>query len=109
MVERAGVRVPEQIEFESRAQLAEFLERHKTLVIKPARGEQGRGVSVGIDDLDEAMLAVERARAHCDRVLVETCVQGEDLRLVVIDYKVVAAALRRPARDTGKDSQLRDG
>ena len=101
VVERAGVRVPEQIEFESRAQLAEFLERHKTLVIKPARGEQGRGVAVGIDDLDEAMLAVERARAHCDRVLVETCVQGEDLRLVVIDYKVVAAALRRPARVVG--------
>jgi len=28
-------------------------------------------------------------------------VQGEDLRLVVIDFKVVAAALRRPARVVG--------
>jgi GNAT-family acetyltransferase (TIGR03103 family) len=101
VVEHAGVRVPAQIEFESRAQLAEFLERHGTIVVKPARGEQGRGIAVGIDALDEAMAAVDRARAHCDRVLVEACVQGEDLRVVVIDYKVVAAALRRPARIVG--------
>jgi len=101
VVERAGVQVPEQIEFESRAQLAEFLERHTSVVVKPARGEQGRGVAVGIDELDAAMAAVERARAHCERVLIEACVQGEDLRLVVIDYKVVAAALRRPARIVG--------
>jgi len=101
VVERAGVRVPAQIEFESREQLGEFLARHGNVVVKPARGEQGRGIAVGIDDLDAAMAAVERARAHCDRVLVEACVQGEDLRLVVIDYKVVAAALRRPARIVG--------
>jgi len=101
VVERAGVRVPDQIEYTSRAQLGAFLEEHGAVVIKPARGEQGRGVAVGIEDLDEAMAAVERARAHCDRVLVEACVQGEDLRMVVIDFKVVAAALRRPARIVG--------
>ncbi|MCG6951805.1 MAG: N-acetylglutaminylglutamine synthetase [Betaproteobacteria bacterium] len=101
VVERAGVRVPAQIEFESREQLAEFLASHGSVVVKPARGEQGRGIAVGVDDLDAAITAVERARAHCDRVLVEACVQGEDLRLVVIDYKVVAAALRRPARIVG--------
>ncbi|MDX1377162.1 MAG: N-acetylglutaminylglutamine synthetase, partial [Burkholderiales bacterium] len=55
----------------------------------------------GLEDLDAALAAVERARAHCERVLIEACVQGEDLRLVVIDYKVVAAALRRPARIVG--------
>jgi GNAT-family acetyltransferase (TIGR03103 family) len=101
MVERAGVRVPEQIEFGSREQLAEFLARHRQLVVKPARGEQGRGVSVGLDELEQAMAAVEQARRFSDRVLIEQCVQGEDLRLVVIDFKVVAAALRRPARVIG--------
>jgi GNAT-family acetyltransferase (TIGR03103 family) len=34
-------------------------------------------------------------------VLVEQCVTGEDLRLVVIGYKLVAAAIRRPARVIG--------
>ncbi len=100
-VERAGVVVPEQIEAASREDVARFIQRHGSVVVKPARGEQGRGVSVGIENVEQAMAAVDRARAHCDRVLVERCAQGEDLRLVVIDYKVVAAALRRPARVVG--------
>jgi len=100
-VQRAGIKVPEQIEAASREDVARFIERHGSVVVKPARGEQGRGVAVGIEDVDQAMDAVERARAHCDRVLVERCAQGEDLRLVVIGYKVVAAAVRRPARVVG--------
>jgi GNAT-family acetyltransferase (TIGR03103 family) len=44
---------------------------------------------------------VEAARAHCDEVIVEQCWKGEALRLVVIDYKVVAAAIRRPAMIVG--------
>jgi len=100
-VARAGVRVPEAIEFDTRENLEAFLSRHGTVVAKPARGEQGRGVSVGLETVDEALAAVERARAHCDRVLVEQCVTGEDLRLVVIGYKLVAAAIRRPARVIG--------
>ena len=97
-VARAGVRVPEQIEYESREQLRAFLARHGAVVVKPARGEQGRGVAAGLTDLEAALAAVERARAHSERVLVEQCAQGEDLRLVVIDFKVVAAAMRRPPR-----------
>jgi GNAT-family acetyltransferase (TIGR03103 family) len=100
-VGRAGIRVPEQIEAGSREDIAHFIERHGSVVVKPARGEQGRGVAVGIEDIDQAMTAIERARAHCDRVLVERCAQGEDLRLVVIGYKLVAAAVRRPARVVG--------
>jgi GNAT-family acetyltransferase (TIGR03103 family) len=100
-VARAGVRVPDEIEFDTRENLAAFLDKHGSVVVKPARGEQGRGVSVGLETVAEAMAAVERARAHCERVLVEQCVTGEDLRLVVIGYKLVAAAIRRPARVIG--------
>ena len=100
-VARAGVRVPEAIEFDTRENLEAFLAHHGSVAVKPARGEQGRGVSVGLETVEEAMSAVERARAHCDRVLVEQCVTGEDLRLVVIGYKLVAAAIRRPARVIG--------
>jgi GNAT-family acetyltransferase (TIGR03103 family) len=108
-VARAGVRVPEAIEFDTRENLATFLAKHGSVAVKPARGEQGRGVSVGLETVDEAMAAVERARAHCDRVLVEQCVTGEDLRLIVIGYKLVAAAIRRPARVIGDGaSTIRD-
>jgi len=100
-VARAGVRVPEAIEYDTRDNLERFLQRHGSVAVKPARGEQGRGVSVGLETIEEAMAAVERARAHCDRVLIEQCVTGEDLRLIVIGYKLVAAAIRRPARVIG--------
>jgi GNAT-family acetyltransferase (TIGR03103 family) len=100
-VARAGVRVPEAIEYDTPENLRSFLERHGAVAVKPARGEQGRGVAVGLETLEEALAAVERARAHCERVLVEQCVTGEDLRLIVIGYKLVAAAIRRPARVIG--------
>jgi GNAT-family acetyltransferase (TIGR03103 family) len=45
--------------------------------------------------------AVGTARGHADTALLEANVEGQDLRIVVIDYKVVAAAIRRPAEVTG--------
>lgn len=100
-VERAGVRVPEQIEAGDPGRIAAFLARHGSVVVKPARGEQGRGISVGLDSVEAIEAAVARAAEVCDRVLIEACAPGEDLRLIVIDYKLVAAATRRPARVVG--------
>ncbi|MBU4136260.1 MAG: N-acetylglutaminylglutamine synthetase [Alphaproteobacteria bacterium] len=104
IVEQAGVRVPEQIDADDPAAIADALARHGALVVKPARGEQGKGVAVGLTTEAEVAAAVETARRLCPEVLVEEQVQGEDLRLVMIDFKLVAAALRRPPRVVG-DSQ----
>src|SRR5690606_34527904 len=76
--------------------LKAFLKKHRRLVVKPARGEQGKGVSVGLETIEDVQRAVTAAREICDRVLVEACFDGEDLRLVVIDFRLVAAAVRRP-------------
>ncbi len=104
-----GVAVPEQIVAGDEAELAAFLERHGSIVVKPARGEQGRGIAVGITSLEDAKAAVETARRECDRVLVESCFEGRDLRLVVIDFRLVAAAIREPPAVTGDgQSRVRD-
>ena len=100
IVGAAGVVVPEQIDADG-DDLAAFLEKHGSVVVKPARGEQGRGVAVGLETADAVAAAVAEARKLSDRVLVEQCVSGEDLRLVVIDKRVVAAAIRRPAQVIG--------
>ena len=71
------------------------------VVVKPARGEQGRGITVGVADDAALVRAVEHALAFCPDVLVEERVAGEDLRVVVIDHEVVAAAVRRPAAVVG--------
>jgi len=45
--------------------------------------------------------AVRRARGAGGDVLLEQCCPGQDLRVIVIDDEVVAAAVRRPAAVTG--------
>ena len=101
IVEQAGVRVPERIEADDPAAIADALARHGALVVKPARGEQGKGVAVGLTTEDEVAAAIEAAGRLCPAVRDAAQVQGEDLRLVVLDFKVVAAALRRPPRVVG--------
>jgi len=97
----AGVRVPDQIEADDIERVDAFVAKHGKVVIKPARGEQGKGVAVGLDANDDIAGAIAAARAFSDRVLVEQYVEGQDLRLVVIDYQVVAAAVRSPASIIG--------
>lgn len=101
LLAKAGLSVPEQIEAGSEDDLSAFLEDHKQVVVKPARGEQGQGISVDIRHLEDLVAAVQRAREHCDTVIIERMVPGMDLRIIVIDYQVVAAAVRKPPEIVG--------
>jgi GNAT-family acetyltransferase (TIGR03103 family) len=101
LVRDVGISVPAQRVAGSRQQNESFLEEYGRVVVKPARGEQGAGVAVDLTDAKSLGLAVDRARKHCSTVLLEQYVEGHDLRVIVIDYKVVAAAIRRPAQVIG--------
>lgn len=98
---RAGLTVPAQREHGSPSEDQAFLARHKRVVVKPADGEQGRGISVDVRSQEELTEAVAKAEAASDRVLLEELVEGEDLRLIVIGFELVAAAVRRPPVVTG--------
>ncbi|MCP1197818.1 N-acetylglutaminylglutamine synthetase [Notoacmeibacter sp. MSK16QG-6] len=102
VVEKAGVRVPSQITTKAPDdKIKQFLDDHSALVVKPARGEQGRGITVGVKSQDELEKAITAARKVADEVLIEEMVEGSDLRLVMINYKLVAAAIRKPAQIVG--------
>lgn len=101
LLESAGLEVPDQRVAGSDEENADFLEKHGAVVVKPTRGEQGRGISVNIDSQDAMKAAVERARGSCETVLLERFCSGDDLRVIVIDFKVVAAAIRRPPEIEG--------
>jgi GNAT-family acetyltransferase (TIGR03103 family) len=79
----------------------DFLRRYRDLVVKPARGEQGRGVTVGVTTARSLRKACNYARRYWPEVLLEHRRQGEDIRAVVIDGEMVAAAVRRPPAVTG--------
>ena len=95
VVAAAGVRVADQAGEDSPAARRAFLQSQGAVVVKPARGEMGGGVSGDVRTADEGEAAVDRARSVSTEVIVEAYMPGEDLRLVVIDHKVVATALRR--------------
>jgi len=101
LLARAGIAVAEQTEATGAQADADFLKKHGSIVVKPARGEQGRGVSVGVSDTKTLACAILQARAVSQVVLLEELVFGEDLRILVINDEVVAAAVRRPPQVVG--------
>ncbi|ESQ13228.1 MAG: N-acetylglutaminylglutamine synthetase [Thiohalocapsa sp. PB-PSB1] len=104
LLRRVGLRVPDQTLYRALDQAEAFLTQHKRIVIKPARGEQGAGISVDIRDPRDLEGAVNTARSICETVILEEFCTGDDLRIIVIDFEVVAAAIRRPAQVVGTGS-----
>lgn len=98
ILQSAGLKVPAQIQVRTdmRSDAGRFLDRYGQVVVKPARGEQGDGVSVDVRTEKHLAQAIEKAHRFCPDVIVEECVAGEDLRIIVIDDQMVAAAVRRP-------------
>lgn len=97
----AGLRVPRGRTVTGGDDDIEFMSSVGSVVVKPARGEQGTGITVGVGTADSLRTAVTLARQHCPEVLIEELCEGEDLRVLVIDHEVVAAAVRRPASVIG--------
>ncbi len=71
------------------------------LVVKPIDGNHGRGISVDINSYEQALTAFRAAKEVSRRVIVENYITGEDYRLLVINNRLVAAALRSPAHVIG--------
>jgi GNAT-family acetyltransferase (TIGR03103 family) len=101
ILRQAGLRLPAQIKVETDQQAQSFLEKHAAVVVKPARGEQGAGISVDVRDADALRSAMDEARGVCNTIILEQFVSGDDLRIVVIGEAVVAAAIRKPAQVMG--------
>ena len=71
------------------------------LVVKPIDGNHGRGITVNINNYEDALVAFREAQKVSRAVIVEKFVVGDDYRLLVINHKLVAAAKRTPAHVIG--------
>ena len=71
------------------------------LVFKPLNGNHGRGATINVKTEEEALDAFEHAALVSRRVIVEKFISGFDFRVLVVDHKMVAAALRVPAHVMG--------
>lgn len=76
------------------------------LVFKPLDGNHGKGATINVKNEEEAIAAFHYAKEYSRRIIVESFITGHDFRVLVIDHKMVAAALRVPAhiKGNGKDT-----
>jgi cyanophycin synthetase len=71
------------------------------VAVKPIDGNQGRGVTVGINSAEALAEGFARAQAISRSVIVEEHLEGEDYRVLVVNGTMVAASLRRPPQVIG--------
>lgn len=67
------------------------------VVIKPINGNHGRGATINIRSWEEAVEGLAAAKKISRGVICEKYITGFDHRVLVINYKFVAAAKRTPA------------
>ena len=71
------------------------------VVTKPYDGNHGRGISIGLKNAEEVRAGFAAAAEHSRSVIVETYLQGDDHRLLVVGQELVAATRRTPGRVIG--------
>lgn len=70
-------------------------------VIKPVDGHHGQGVTLNLETIEDAKLALIHARKFSTECVVESMVCGRDYRLLVVGKKLIAAGERKPAHVIG--------
>ncbi|MBZ0314595.1 cyanophycin synthetase [Clostridium butyricum] len=64
------------------------------VVIKPQYGNKGKGVMLNLKNEKELIKAYTSLLKITNDIIIEKYVKGNDYRICVVDYKVVAASLR---------------
>jgi cyanophycin synthetase len=97
-----GLPVPKQELVQSEAQAVRAAQRiGHPVVTKPYNGNHGRGISIRLMDDAEVALGYAVAREHSRSVVVESFLEGDDHRLLVVNGELVAATRRTPGNVVG--------
>jgi cyanophycin synthetase len=71
------------------------------IVTKPVNGNHGKGATTNIKTWEDAVAGLKAAKVYGRAVICEKYITGRDFRVLVVNYKFVAAALRTPAAVIG--------
>ena len=83
-------------------EVKEVIEKVKfPLVFKPLDGNHGKGASINVKTEEEAIEAFHHAKKYSRKIIVEKFISGYDFRVLVINHRFIAAALREPAHVIG--------
>lgn len=102
MLSESGVPVPPLFKTDDpEAAVAFFLSLGVPAAIKPSVGKLGEGVSLDVDSPAAVRRAVALALEHDGAAVVQPCLEGDSFRLLVIDFRFVAAVRLTPPVVTG--------
>ncbi len=97
-----GLPVPKQELVQSEAQAVRAAQSIGfPVVTKPYNGNHGRGISIRLTTDAEVAQGYLVAREHSRSVIVETFLEGDDHRLLVVNGELVAATRRTPGHVVG--------
>jgi cyanophycin synthetase len=97
-----GLPVPKQELVDSPSQATRAAHRIGfPVVTKPYNGNHGRGISIRLTTDEEVTQGFQMAREHSRSVIVETFLEGDDHRLLVVNGELVAATRRTPGHVVG--------
>ena len=97
-----GLPVPKQELVQSEGQAVRAARRIGfPVVTKPYNGNHGRGISIRLMTDEEVAQGYAAAREHSRSVIVETFMEGDDHRLLVVNGELVAATRRTPGHVVG--------
>jgi len=97
-----GLPVPQQEMVQSEGQAVRGAHRVGfPVVVKPYNGNHGRGISIRLTTDEEVAHAFTVAREHSRSVIVESFLEGDDHRLLVVNGQLVAATRRTPGHVVG--------
>ena len=97
-----GLPVPQQELVQSETQAVRAARRIGfPVVTKPYNGNHGRGISIRLTTEEEVAHGFNVAREHSRSVVVESFLEGDDHRLLVVNGELVAATRRTPGHVVG--------
>lgn len=102
LLESLGLPVPKQkiVRTEEDA-LSAFRAINSAVVVKPLDGNHGRGISINLTKEEDVLVGFKIAKEISSSVVIESFVDGDDHRMLVIDGKLVAVARRVPGHVVG--------
>ena len=97
-----GLPVPRQELVQSESQAVRAARRiGYPVVTKPYNGNHGRGISIRLTNEEEVIAGFVKAKEISRSVIVETFLEGDDHRLLVVNGELVAATRRTPGHVVG--------
>jgi cyanophycin synthetase len=97
-----GLPVPQQELAQSETQAVRAARRIGfPVVTKPYNGNHGRGISIRLTTEEEVAHGFTVAREHSRSVVIESFLEGDDHRLLVVNGELVAATRRTPGHVVG--------